>query len=383
MPSLALLSALAVVPSSAVVPIPAVQPGRALLADRAAWGVLRLLGPDARRFLHQQSTNAFEGIQSGDVREAVVTTSAGRMRDLVCAATIAPEEILLVCSPGRAPALAAEFDMFIFPADQVEVADASSEFCVLSLLGEGAASSLGSAQLGTPPTSGRCAPLDADGGWALSGTGLAIRGVTLLMRADRAIEMRNALEGLETVVVGPPALYETYSVLHGRPRTGLELSKEHNPLEAGLQRAVSFQKGCYIGQETIAKLATNDGVKQRLCGLRLSAPLPPHTKLFVDAGEALAGEALAGEALAGEAAARASGVLTGCLETAENGVLGLGYVRTRGGFELCDGLALRTADGKVEATVYELPLAPLTPELDLSKDGAATDADAFPVTVSV
>ena len=60
--------------------------------------------------------------------------------------------------------------------------------------------------------------------------------------------------------------------MQGRPLPGTELTDAVNPLEAGLYHAVSLSKGCYMGQETLAKVHTKDAVKQQLWGLRLSQP---------------------------------------------------------------------------------------------------------------
>ncbi|XP_031273223.1 putative transferase At1g60990, chloroplastic [Pistacia vera] len=68
----------------------------------------------------------------------------------------------------------------------------------------------------------------------------------------------------------------------GRPTPGKELTNEFNVLEAGLWNSVSLTKGCYKGQETISRLITYDGVKQRLWGIRLSAPVEPGSAIMVD-----------------------------------------------------------------------------------------------------
>jgi folate-binding protein YgfZ len=70
-------------------------------------------------------------------------------------------------------------------------------------------------------------------------------------------------------------LWQQLRIEQGRPMAGAELTEDYNPLEAGLWAAVSFDKGCYIGQETIARLNTYQGVKQQLWGLTLSAAAEP------------------------------------------------------------------------------------------------------------
>lgn len=68
----------------------------------------------------------------------------------------------------------------------------------------------------------------------------------------------------------------------GRPAPGMELTSEFNVLEACLWSSVSLNKGCYKGQETISRLITYDGIKQRLWGFHLSAAAEPGSIIAVD-----------------------------------------------------------------------------------------------------
>ena len=71
-------------------------------------------------------------------------------------------------------------------------------------------------------------------------------------------------------------------IQQGRPKSDRELTEDYNPLEAGLWQTISFEKGCYIGQETIARLNTYKGVKQKLWGIKLDRSVSPQTPIFVD-----------------------------------------------------------------------------------------------------
>ena len=115
----------------------------------------------------------------------------------------------------------------------------------------------------------------------------------------------------------------------GVPQPGTELTEDYNPLEAGLWHAISFDKGCYIGQETIARLNTYQGVKQQLWGVQLSTPVEPGTPILVGEDKV--------------------GTLTSILDTAE-GPLGLGYIRTKAG-----GAGLQVTVGEAEGTVVDVP----------------------------
>jgi tRNA-modifying protein YgfZ len=109
-------------------------------------------------------------------------------------------------------------------------------------------------------------------------------------------------------------------IIQGRPKPDAELTEDYNPLEVGLWQTISFTKGCYIGQETIARLNTYKGVKQYLWGIKLAN--------FAEVGSPLL---LDGEKV---------GILTSCTTT-ENGIYGLGYLRAKAGGV---GLKLQIAD---------------------------------------
>ena len=93
---------------------------------------------------------------------------------------------------------------------------------------------------------------------------------------------------------------------------GSELTEDYNPLEAGLRQALSFSKGCYIGQETIARLETYKGVKQRLWGVRFTVGAQPLSGNAVMVGD------------------EKVGYLTSVITTPTE-VCGLAYIRTKAG----------------------------------------------------
>jgi folate-binding protein YgfZ len=124
-------------------------------------------------------------------------------------------------------------------------------------------------------------------------------------------------------------LWEHCRIMQGRPIPDQELTEDYNPLEAGLWRTVSFEKGCYIGQETIARLNTYKGVKQRLWGVQLSEFVSPGTIVTIGAEKV--------------------GILTSMtdLETP----FGLAYIRTKAGGEGLQ-VQLGNASGNVVAVPF-------------------------------
>ena len=121
-------------------------------------------------------------------------------------------------------------------------------------------------------------------------------------------------------------------ILQGKPKPTSELNEEFNPLESGLWDAISFDKGCYIGQETIARLNTYQGVKQKLWGIKLNQAINPEIdKLITN---------LEGEKI---------GQLTSYAEI-ESEFFGLGYIRTKAG-----DIGLKVKIGTAEGEVIKMP----------------------------
>ncbi len=130
---------------------------------------------------------------------------------------------------------------------------------------------------------------------------------------------------------------ECLRVEHGRPRYGIDLDESVIPQEAGLnQRAVSFTKGCYVGQETVARLFYRGKPNRHLRGLRLTAAVEPGAPLFAGEG----------------AGAREVGRVTSVVDSPKLGEIALGFVRR----EVEPGGIIRVGAGDgVEASVVELP----------------------------
>lgn len=101
-------------------------------------------------------------------------------------------------------------------------------------------------------------------------------GYSFLLSPSSSDEVWKVLLNLGAVPMDFNA-WERLRIIQGRPAPGKELTKDFNVLEAGLSEAVSLDKGCYKGQETISRLITYNGVKQKLWGIKLSRPAEPGT----------------------------------------------------------------------------------------------------------
>ncbi|GAB1544944.1 folate-binding protein YgfZ [Scytonema sp. NUACC21] len=313
--------------------IKAAQEGVAV-CDRTHWGRIKVSDDDRLRFLHNQSTNDIQQLKPGQGCDTVFVNSTARTLDLVTA-YIQEDGVLLLVSPNRREFLMQWLDRYIFFADKVQLTDVTRETATFSLIGpesDDIIKQLGaSAIIGQPyGTHINISPLaSGDGSVTVAvGSGLASPGYTLIMPATDKEQLWSQLAETGTVPMSDRA-WDILRILQGRPAPDQELTEDYNPLEVGLWQTISFNKGCYIGQETIARLNTYKGVKQHLWGIHLTAPAEPGSTITI--GEEKVGK------------------LTSYTETT-NGHFGLGYIRTKAG-----GAGLKVHVGEVEGEIVEVP----------------------------
>ena len=310
--------------------IEAVREGVAM-CDRTHWGRILVSDSDRLRFLHNQSTNDFEQLRSGHGCDTVFVTSTARTIDLATA-YVTEDAVLLLVSPQRRQYLIDWLDRYIFFADQVKLQDVTSETAAFSLIGSKSNALLEqlgvSSIIGQPYATHQSVQLADVEVRVAVGSGLATPGYTLIVPAEKAANVWSFLVAAGSVPMGD-RVWEVLRIQQGRPVPERELTEDYNPLEAGLWQTLSFNKGCYIGQETIARLNTYKGVKQYLWGIRLDAPAEPGSVIKV--GEEKVGK------------------LTSYTDT-ENGAFGLGYIRTKAG-----GAGLQVQVGETTGEVVDLP----------------------------
>lgn len=297
------------------------------VCDRSFWGRIRVSDDDRLRFLHNQSTNDFQSLKPGQGCDTVMVTSTARTIDLV-SAYVLDDAVLLLVSPSRREFLLQWLDRYIFFADKVQLTDLTDETATFSLIGPSSDAVV--EKLGAGAIIGQTYGnhLLIDNIVVAVGSGLAAAGYTLILPAADKQKVWNKILELGAVELSDRA-WDTLRILQGRPAPDLELTDDYNPLEAGLWQTISFNKGCYIGQETIARLNTYKGVKQYLWGIRLNAP--------AEVGSAIA----IGDEKVGK--------LTSYTETAD-GHFGLGYIRSKAG-----GVGLKVRVGETEGEIVAVP----------------------------
>src|SRR3954453_4248146 len=237
------------------------------LRDRSERGKLALTGSQAAEFLNGLVSNEVEGLSAGEGRSAAVLTPKGKMLgDLRGLAT--GDELLL--DTERA-GLQEVFNVLWRgrTGHDVEIHKRTLENGLLSLEGPAAREVAGAQALPEAEHSHGVVDIEGIPARAI----VTDAGIDLLCAAERTGDAARALVARGAVEVSDEAA-EARRVERGRPRFGLDLDDTVIPQEAGLNdRAVSFTKGCYVGQETVARLFYKGKPNRHLRGLRLSAPL--------------------------------------------------------------------------------------------------------------
>jgi folate-binding protein YgfZ len=309
------------------------------LVDRSHWGRLQVSGPDRLNFLHNQSTNDFKRLKPGEGCDTVFVTSTARVIDLA-SAYVTEDAVMLLVSPERREKLLSWLSRFIFFGDQVEVIDTSDTTATFNLIGPESSSllkQLGASEIMGAPDGSHC--LLVIGGVEVRvavGSGLASPGYTLITSIDAAATLWSRLVEAGAVPLGEQC-WEQLRIQQGRPKPDHEITEDYNPLEASIWQAISLDKGCYIGQETIARLNTYQGVKQQLWGVHLSRPAEPGTIVMAADSD------------------HKVGTLTSFTETSD-GPFGLAYIRTKAGSE---GLKVRV--GESQGQLVDLPFLTRSP----------------------
>ena len=263
------------------------------LLDRSERGKLALTGGGALEFLNGQVSNELLGLRAGEGRYATFLTHKGKMlgdlRILAVGEHPGGEPVELLLDTERV-ALQALFDMIrrFKVGYEMQLHKRTRELGLLSLIGPQAGATAASAAVGLERLD---AAEHANRRVRIDGTSaLAVRtdvGVDLLCEAADTDGLAAALGEHGAVRVSEEAA-ECLRVERGRPRYGIDLDDTVIPQEAGLnERAVSFTKGCYVGQETVARLFYKGKPNRHLRGLRLSQPA--HTGEQLALGERAVG----------------------------------------------------------------------------------------------
>ncbi|MXY50334.1 MAG: aminomethyl transferase family protein [Gemmatimonadetes bacterium] len=287
------------------------------LSDLSGRGKLRMTGADRQRFLHRVVTNDVEQLGAGDGVYACMLTPQGKIiSDMTV--HVRGEDLLIDVEPGMADVLRDTLDRYAL-MDDVEITDVTERYGLIGVSGRRADDCIhGLADPLPPLTPGGHAEIEWNGVPATVArthrTGE--RDYDIYVPADSADEIWKALlagegDGVPCMPIG----YETLEVLRveaGIPRCTAELDDRIIPNEAVKDRAVSFTKGCYIGQEPVVMMEHRGRPNRLLSGM-------------VVEGETLPGR----NAVIRKDGKEAGWITTAVHGRAVDGIIALGFVRRR------------------------------------------------------
>jgi folate-binding protein YgfZ len=236
------------------------------LVEKDDRGLLVISGPEAAEYLQGQLTNDVEALEPGDAAYAALLDRKGHMQaDMRVLRPSDEPDLLVDLEPEGLEAARRHLQMYKI-GREVEVSDESEAHTLLSLIGPRSVEIAGTAAL--PESACETTML---GGAQCVAVGTAA-GIDLILAAAKREQVREALLAAGAVEVTPEAA-EIFRIETGRPRFGAEMGTKTMPAEAGIvEQAVSFTKGCYIGQETVARLHYKGKPNRHLRGLRFSGP---------------------------------------------------------------------------------------------------------------
>jgi len=251
------------------------------LLDFSPRGRLCLTGADRVRFLNGQVTNQVGTLQPGQGCHAALVGPKAKM-DSDLNIHLLENEILLDFEAGLTARVAARIEKYVI-AEDVQVVDAAQFYGLLSLQGPKAGAALSLMGLaGRPPKANHeIARFDSEDfgeAYVARVDRLGAPGFDLYLPADRMPDGWRRLAELTKRLGGGPvgwAAFEVARIEAGVPRFGQDMDATIMPPEAGLAaRAMSYNKGCYIGQEIIARIRTYGQVAKSLKRLAITADDP-------------------------------------------------------------------------------------------------------------
>jgi folate-binding protein YgfZ len=258
---------------------------QAALFDVGERTLLEISGPDRARFFHNFCTNEIKRLKTGEGCEAFVPNVKGRVLGHVF--VDATESSLWAdADPAQADRLVCHFERYVINED-VEIADRTAEWGELLIVGPEAAHRIG--RLGVDVTAlGNLKHRPCDIGGAVRVRRFDVephRGFVILVSRDRGAELWDELCQADVT----PAGWQVWTALRieaGLPVYGVDISDENLAQEVGRTKtAISFTKGCYLGQEPIARIDAMGHVNRELRSLRVAGEFvpPAGSRVFADA----------------------------------------------------------------------------------------------------
>jgi folate-binding protein YgfZ len=296
------------------------------------WAIFRLSGAETQDYLHRISTADIKGCGAGEARQTLFLNGDGRMVADCAILCESSESYYPVCPASCKDGLAAQLDRFLF-TEKVSVEDVSSAYYMAVMAG--------------PKADNVAAQISMQCGTA--GVTCMVYKVSIAPAAQRSLVLVD-MSGFQQVrgliyeeveaaggVIADVDLYATFRIEEGLPIFGKDINEKTIPLEANLKRAISFTKGCFPGQEIVARINNLGHPANILVGLTL-----PETT------ETLVGRELS---VSGKTVGRITSV---CFSPALKSSLALGYVKWN--FREPGQVVDIAGDEAYKAVVVELPV---------------------------
>ena len=304
----------------------------AIVVDRSDLGMLKISGETRLDLIHRMSTQDVKGLAAGEGAATILTTDIGRMIDRLILYP-SSDTVYALTGENHSEAIARYLMRFVFFNDDFHLQDISANTAVFGVYGPWAMHILGE-EIGFPEVDlslhhwreaeiggvsaylHRTDPINGDGYFVMCET-----------QDKEALGHILARAGL---VPAGEAAFDFLRIEAGQPRYGREITQEYIPLEAGLWNDVSFKKGCYTGQEIIARMESRGKLAKKLVRLASAVGVPAGAEIT------------ANEKSVGAITSSAAGL---------EGAIALGYVKTSA---LDDSLPLHAGDQTLEVVEVQI-----------------------------
>lgn len=248
------------------------------VVDRSDLGVLKFTGETRLDLLHRMSTQDLRGLGSGEGAATVLTTEIGRIIDRLLLYTTS-DSVYVITGEGNNDNIARYLMRFVFFNDDFHIEDLTSDTIIFGVYGTGAGeqlASIGFPEVDLPLHHWRRVEIDGTAFFLhrtdpVSGEGYFV--MAGMEDREHVVELLGGIKGVSAET------FDTARIQSGLPRFGYELTNDYIPLETGLWDDVSFSKGCYIGQEIIARMESRGRLAKKLVRLQATAPLTTTTIL--------------------------------------------------------------------------------------------------------
>lgn len=298
----------------------------AILVNRSSLGILKITGDTRLDLIHRMSTQDVENLQSGEGAATILTTDVGRMIDRLILYA-ASDTVYALTGENNSETIARYLMRFVFFNDDFQMEDISANTTIFGVYGPWAKHILGEEagfpEVDIPLHHWREAEIAGITAYLHRTDPINESGYFIMCETPDREALSEALLAAGLTFADEPA-FDFLRIEAGQPRFGHEITREYIPLEAGLWDDVSFNKGCYTGQEIIARMESRGKLAKKL--VRLTS------RGVIGVGDEIT------------AAGKRVGSVTSSA-TAEGGSLAMGYVKSS---TLIDNTPLSTGNQSLE-----------------------------------